>query len=713
MPNLIPVDHDPFATPIPDDSSIQVSGTPPSPMLAPTVVGAESGDQPDNSNNPPQNSAPSLKAVDYDPFTSTPQAQSASNASDLDSAGKAFKENMLPQILATAIPYGADKVNLTRNAQLKDAAESGASGAAQSITSMVTLPIDALRYGKAAVQNAGEYLGTEAANAVLPGTDQKPDISWPNSLTGAVDKKLDYTPKTAAGQRLKFVASLAGPVVAGKVIGAAGDAVTAAEAERMAVASGSQVTAPQLRDIAGRVFNKADDLGGAIPAEGTNAFLDSIKGAANQTEAGKVFSGENEFSTLSQRVESLRDKPLSFAETSEIDRDLTNRINDAVLPNGKLSTEGQKYTAMQAALRDAMLKPIEGEGEGFAVRKQAQSLWQQQAAMNDIDSIIERAKYTDNPVTALKTGFKNLVTNPVKMRNFKDPAEIAALQRAAKTGLSTEIMKTFGSRLIPIMSTATGGLLDIAGAEAGSLALRGAANAQQMQRATAARDIIGRRNELPILEKPYSAPETPPTPPGLARPKDTYYNPKDAPSGPVPEIFVPGSKKTVPYGYPQKRGGPVFAKPKSYPALKNGKFADGGATDAMYDPSAFQVASDGLVDSSLMGLGSVAAGMGTSAADAVKSVATGQPYHPIDSYKQGVEANRQYLDKGAERHPKEAELGEEMGFLGPFGKGKKAVTKMIELTAHARGGAINMKKGGAVFKKPIEYPALKNKKART
>lgn len=119
----------------------------------------------------------------------------------------------------------------------------------------------------------------------------------------------------------------------------------------------------------------------------------------------------------------------------------------------------------------------------------------------DIELIIERAKLTDNPATAIKTGMRNLYLKIEKgqARGYTKE-QTAAIKKAAETGVTTGIARVVGSRLNPIVALSSTGI--DAGITAGvaSKAARDFASKSQIKRADKVVEML--------LGKPVKDPQT-------------------------------------------------------------------------------------------------------------------------------------------------------------------------------------------------------------
>lgn len=146
---------------------------------------------------------------------------------------------------------------------------------------------------------------------------------------------------------------------------------------------------------------------------------------------------------------------------------------------------------------------------------QARALYAGKARMGTVENIIENAKMTDNPATAIKTGFRNLAKNVNVNPRGWTPEEIDAINHAAHTGIVTGALRVAGSRLTPIAAGAAGyatggpmGALVGAGVEhAISGGARALAAKLQESRGNAVLNQIAQRPELQGVNPVQAVPQ--------------------------------------------------------------------------------------------------------------------------------------------------------------------------------------------------------------
>lgn len=247
----------------------------------------------------------------------------------------------------------------------------------------------------------------------------------------------------------------------------------------------SPLTAEQIKEKANQAYQLADQRGGILKGWFTNRFLDSIKDIQPPTVAGKRVPTDPKLDQALEYVNSFKNTRLTLQDAQNLDEYLGDAI-DGFTELGSVNKSGQKLLEVQRRLRDSIESAdeslIEGGKGGFEALKEARQLWAAQLRMRDVERIIQRAEMTDNPASAIKTGFKNLLTNAKKSRGFSTE-ELKAIEQAAKGGPVQDTLRTFGSRLWTIAGGAAGGPLGAVASQAGSMASRGLATRNALTRA--------------------------------------------------------------------------------------------------------------------------------------------------------------------------------------------------------------------------------------
>lgn len=257
------------------------------------------------------------------------------------------------------------------------------------------------------------------------------------------------------------------------------------------------VTSDDISFLASKAYKRADELGGTLKPNFTNKFVNEIQSLTPQTEIGKLIGGDSPFTKAVEKISLLRNKPITLQAAQEFDELIGDAI-DGFMDAGRLTKDGKKMLEIQSRFRDAISKAtptmITGGNAGFDSLKEGRKLWAASRKLADVERIMQRAELIDNPATAIKTGFRTLLSNPKRARGFT-PKEKALMRKAAKTGTVSDLLRvTLGSRLIPIFTAATGGGFGAtSAATAASIAARGVTDRATAGRAAAVAKEIAKR----------------------------------------------------------------------------------------------------------------------------------------------------------------------------------------------------------------------------
>jgi len=249
-----------------------------------------------------------------------------------------------------------------------------------------------------------------------------------------------------------------------------------------------KVTSDDLRNIASATYKEANDKGGVLRENVTNKFINNVKKLTPQTKEARLLTGDDSFTKLVNDIDQLKNRKISLQAAQEIDEILGDRIDSLVdKTTGKLTKEGFKMQKIQDAFRksieDVKAEDVVGTKEGFEALKRGRKIWAKSAKLRDIEKIITRAELSDNPATAIKSGFRTLISNPNRLRGFS-AQEKKLIKEAAQTGVVGDTLRTFGSRLIPIGTFASGsGIASTTMSQAASSAIRNASSRSQILKA--------------------------------------------------------------------------------------------------------------------------------------------------------------------------------------------------------------------------------------
>ena len=273
-------------------------------------------------------------------------------------------------------------------------------------------------------------------------------------------------------------------------------------------------TAAEAKQMASDYYAAANQAGGTLSPAFTNRWIDAASKIGPQTEAGKIVSGTNPMSALTERLQQLRDQPLTLKEVQDIDEGLGNLIDSEHDVTG-LSKVGKNLLNVQSTLRNMIAgagpADVTGGTAGFDALNQGRAAWSQAMKMSDLERIQTRAAMMDQPATGFKTGIRTLLNNPSRVRGYS-PDEIAALKDAQNRGVIGQALHVLGSRLLPLVGAALGheggggGLIGSAiGGAAGHVAssvARNAAEALQAARMQNAMDTVARNMPPPAGWRP-------------------------------------------------------------------------------------------------------------------------------------------------------------------------------------------------------------------
>lgn len=220
-----------------------------------------------------------------------------------------------------------------------------------------------------------------------------------------------------------------------------------------------KMSSEDLRKMGSALFKKADAIGGTLKPDFTNDFLIEINKQVPQTQFGQVFSGESDVSKLLERSKSLANKPMSLSDAMETDESLGN-LAYKNMTDGKFNDDGRRFLDMQRTLRDkieaAPNTSFVGGKQAFDTVNEARKVWAASLRLRDVERILENAGRQQVPATGIKTGFRTLLRNGNRTKGYSK-AELKAMEKAANTGIATDLMATFGSRLTPLAGAGVGG----------------------------------------------------------------------------------------------------------------------------------------------------------------------------------------------------------------------------------------------------------------
>lgn len=262
-----------------------------------------------------------------------------------------------------------------------------------------------------------------------------------------------------------------------------------------------KMTADEVKNLASSAYKTAEEKGGVLKGWFINDLAQKANELDKQTLIGKAVSGKTAINEVKETLAQFKNQKLNLQSLQELDEALSDKIDNFV-QNGRITKEGLPLLKLQEHLRNSVenVNPnmVEGSREGFEALKQGRQLWAKSAKLRDVEKIITRAEMSDNPATAIKTGFRTLFNNPNKLKYFSKQ-EQNLIKKAAQSGFVEDTLRTLGSRLIPIGSVvAGGGLPSTMAGLATSTASRGLASKSQLMKAEKlAEAIIAGKTPMP------------------------------------------------------------------------------------------------------------------------------------------------------------------------------------------------------------------------
>lgn len=447
--------------------------------------------------------APKAGGNYFDQFDAAPQSENAESVEPYEAPMSWFKVDPFDQKTR-----GADMANMV------DATSSAPMGKNQQ-TVGETIPQIAMNEVYAAGDVAGKAISM-AGSALKPFL-KVPDY-YPQNLQDGANKLQGVATKAGeaiapyaqqymqnqeaydaanprAGRNFQAVRGLANvlplgaaPVrkVAGEGLDAAGNAmknVAKAPFEEAAFVPNSQ----QMKTYSGALFDDATAKGALINPEILNRIggkiEQSLPGRGSLDPATSVFVG------MKDKVSALmkEGKPLTLNEFEEMDKSLTGLITNEYKTKGA-TPEATKLMELQTDIRDAVYNPdsgmVQGGREGLDAYKSAVGEWSLAKRKEDIENILQRAEFTDNPSTSIRRQFATLYMDKKRTRGYSKE-QMAFIKKASESNKFADFLRTTaGSRLIGSTigaiagGAATGGLGVIPGALGGAatgMAARGAA----------------------------------------------------------------------------------------------------------------------------------------------------------------------------------------------------------------------------------------------
>lgn len=272
------------------------------------------------------------------------------------------------------------------------------------------------------------------------------------------------------------------------------------------------LTSAMLKSRSSKLFKEAEEKGGVFNKSVNESFLKNArKELIEESDIGKgLFEDSTTAKVLAKLETHVKGGKLDLPGIQSIDRFLASKILNETTIRGTVTDEGLKLLKVQNNLRNLVDKAnpenVIGGKAGLEALKKAKKLWSKSLKLNEIEAIIEKAKFVDNPSQSIRAGFRALATNPKRLKGFSKE-EVKLIKQAAKSGIVTDALKTIGGRLIPIGAVVAGkGPAQIAGAQVAAASSRELAKVAQAQKAQKvieeiSRSAVGGTRALPSKSK--------------------------------------------------------------------------------------------------------------------------------------------------------------------------------------------------------------------
>lgn len=431
---------------------------------------------------------------------------------------KGFKFDAPAPKLTDAIPQKPDP---TAGEYAEDIAKSAAyRGIPEGVAGATPLGIglNIVRGVSDATRWAGHKISDAITGEKLPYANENPIPSSSDVLKNVVQTvsgKPLYEPKTTPGA---YASAIAAGAAGGKISGiplvtsvpasvaseAAGQATQGTDWEiparivgAVAGAAGANglrdkftqkpapVTQADIKAVANAKYAEVEKTGHEIPKEVTNGYIDDVKSTLlSSDDLINSMKSSQPLRDAFDDIALFKDQPMTLSRAQALDEQISNMV-DSHTTLGQVNKVGKKLLEAQHKLRQVV-----DENFDTPALREARQAWAAQAKLRDVERIMQRAETMENPATSIKAGFRQLLTNPNKSKWFtKD--ELKIIEQGATTSAPAEVLRTLGSRLIPIITAgAGGGLAGTAIATAGSMAARGGATKMQVNRAMKLSDKI-------------------------------------------------------------------------------------------------------------------------------------------------------------------------------------------------------------------------------
>lgn len=339
----------------------------------------------------------------------------------------------------------------------------------------VAKQLDEQGRGSGVVGVIGEALGNPLTlpTAALSGGASLLRMAGAGAAQGAASGALDPTQKgesrlenTAIGGAIGGIAAPATKVVGDTISDAVspyfGKFIRSNSSVPMGRVKPEIMPFEDIQAMASKSYDDAAKAGGVIRPDAVNKIIAKAQGIGAKSQGAQRFQGgqKDAVDTVVAKMQNLQNRGMTLRDVQEIDDILQDSISKEFVAGSGLTNEGRKISQIRDMFHNAHseLQPRDfiGGNAGFRAWREGDRLFAASSNAKQVEGIINNAMSADNPAMALKTGFRTLLRNKRNLRGFSQD-EIKFIKHASNTGEITDLLRTVGSRLNPIIATSTGG----------------------------------------------------------------------------------------------------------------------------------------------------------------------------------------------------------------------------------------------------------------
>ena len=315
------------------------------------------------------------------------------------------------------------------------------------------------------------------------------------------------------------VQGLLGPVADGDVsaTGVYGPYGAPSGYTKPAIPPVSPTTAAEMKPVATFLLDKARASGADMNQDYTNTFIDKVTADAMPAGPGTAaVSGPSDpVTAMVQRLQGLRDQPLSIKDVMGMDQELNARKRAVINSDPDLARRlGDLQDTLRSQIDAATSTDVGGGSDGWQAFSDGRAAYSQYKKMQTLEDIRDKALGMEQPATAMQSNISKWATDPKKSWGLDD-SEKDALSAAGDRGYLGEVVRSAGGRLAaqtagPVVGAMAGAMTPfpivgpIIGAMAGkgvesliSTAVRKAGVNAQLGKVSDALKVLGSKVQVP------------------------------------------------------------------------------------------------------------------------------------------------------------------------------------------------------------------------